>query len=431
LKARLLFPGTAFVVGVIAFAVGYRTPGSIRALSTKVERKPDVTHVSTDHASVAGTSSALLRDNLQVEGFAKIGFAEMEELMTTASPQQRERWVQELNALPDTPLKLIAWVAFYTTWLDLEPDGAVRSLHKFPDLLYRVNVFEILGSSVPTTLLPQLIGVIAELSEVERRRLLPSYLATLAQTDPGATARFIDSHPKFVSNSDAAMLMSTWAREDSEAARKWLDASQFSTSPIVLRSLVDSWFAKDPAAAESYVVLHRDNEGIGDAANSIAANLFNISPEQTREFLRLFDDPRASGIVVNLVSSMEDDQIANLAKWAATLPSSIAEEGLGYALARWSSLDPRQALDWIRAKPVTERESLIVQMIRSEMAPPSPEIVALAYKIRDVQKRDEALSILVRSLSTETGDATEQIRALGLPTSQTNHLLELRPGPPE
>ena len=66
-------------------------------------------------------------------------------------------------------------------------------------------------------------------------------------------------------------------------------------------------------------------------------------------------------------------------------------------------------------------------MIRSEIAPASPEIVALAYNIRDVQKRDETLSILVRSLTIETGDATEQIRALGLSVSQTNHLLELRP----
>jgi hypothetical protein len=69
-------------------------------------------------------------------------------------------------------------------------------------------------------------------------------------------------------------------------------------------------------------------------------------------------------------------------------------------------------------------------MIRSEGAPASPEIVSLAYHIRDVQKRDEALSILVRSLSIE-GDATEQIRALGLSASQTKHLLELMPVPTE
>ena len=66
-------------------------------------------------------------------------------------------------------------------------------------------------------------------------------------------------------------------------------------------------------------------------------------------------------------------------------------------------------------------------MIHSDVAPASPEIVALAYNIRDVQKRDETLSILVRSLVDETGDATEQIRALGLSISQTNHLLELLP----
>jgi hypothetical protein len=431
LKARLLFPGTAFAIGVIAFAVGYRTPRSLRALPTKVEQAPDAAHVSADHASVVGTSSALPRENLQVEGFAKIGFAEMEELLTTASPQQREQWAQKLGALPNRPLKPIALVAFYTALLDLEPEEALRLLRKFPDLLYRANVFDALGPAVPTTLLPQLIDVISEFSEVERRILLPSYLTTLSQTDPAATARFIDSHPALGLGSEAAVLVSTWARDDIDAATKWVETCQYFADWDVLGSLVDSWLAKDPAAARNYVVLHRNNPGIDRAANSVAAHLFNISPEQTREFIRAFDDEHAARILVSLVSSANEDQIANLATWVSTFPSSVAENSLGYTLGRWSSLDSKQALDWLRAKPAAERESLVIQMIGSQMAPASPEVVALAYKIRDAQKRDEALATLVRSLTAETGDATEQIRALGLSVSQTKHLLELRPAPRE
>jgi hypothetical protein len=373
----------------------------------------------------------LPRNNLQVEGFARIGFAEMEELLTTASPQQREQWARELGALSNRPLKPVALVAYYTAWLDLEPEEALRSLRNFPDLLYRVNVFDALASAIPMTLLPQLIDVISEFSEAERRMLLPNFLAALDQTDPAATARFIDSHPKFVSGSDVAALISAWAGADIDAARKWLEASPYYAQSAMLRSLVDSWFAKDPAAAQNYVLLHRDNEGIGDAANSVASHLFNTSPEQAREFIRLFDDQHASYILMSLVSSVSDNQIANLATWASMFPGSVAEDSLGYALARWGNLDPKQALDWLRAKPAAERESLLVQMIRSEVAPASPEIVALAYNIRDVQKRDETLSILVRSLAGETGDATEQIRALGLSVSQTNHLLKLRAAPRE
>jgi hypothetical protein len=433
LKARLLFPGTAFAIGVIAFAVGYRAPISLPALRAKAAQAPDVAHVSTDHVPVAGTASALPRDNLLVEGFAKIGFGELAELLTTTSPQQREQWARELGALPNKPLKPIAMVAFYATWLDLEPEEALRSLRNFPDLLFRAEIFNALGPAVPTRLLPQLMEVISEFSEAERRVLLPGFLAALSQTDPAATARFIDSHPKLVAGSDAAALMSAWARDDVDAARKWLEASPFFAESTALRSLVDSWFAKDPAAAQEYLVRHRDNDGIEEAANSVASHLFSTSPEQARQFIRAFDDQRASRILMNLVPSVDDDQIANLATWASTFPSSVAEGGLGYALARWSSLDPRQALAWLRAKPTAERESLLVQMIDSQLAPASPEIVSLAYKIRDAQKRDEALSILVRSLTieTETGDATEQIRGLGLSVSQTNHLLELRPTPRE
>jgi hypothetical protein len=415
----------------MAFAVGYRIPGLLPALTTKVEQAPDVTHISTDRSKVVETSSALSHENLQVEGFAKIGFAEMEGVLTTASPQQREQWARELSALPNTPLKPVALVAFYTTWLDLEPDEALRSLRHFPDLLNRGRIFDALGPAAPSALLPQLVDMASEFSEPERRVLLPSFLAMLAETDPAATARFIDSHRKLVSSSDAATLLSAWAGDDIEAARKWLEASSFSADPAALRSLVDPWFVKDPAAAQNYLVLHRDTEGIQEAVNSVASHLYSTSPEQAREFIQLLGDRHGSHILVSLVSSVNEEQIPNLAKWASTLPSSVAEDGLGYALARWSSLDPREALAWLRAKPVADRESLFVEMIRSQMAPASPEIVALAYTIRDAQKRDETLSILVGSLTAETGDAAEQIRALGLSASQTKHLLELRPIPTE
>ena len=429
---RLLFPGAALAIAAAAFAVGYRAPSSLpAAIPTKVEQAPEIARASTNHAPVVTTSNTLSRDRLQVEGFARIGFAQMEELLTTASPEQRELWARELGALPIGPLKPIALIAFYTAWLDLEPEEALRSLHRFPDLMYRMEVFAALGAAVPTALLPHLIEVISEFSAAERRSLLPAFLSALAETDPPATARFIASHPKLVSGSDAVALMSAWARDDIGAARKWLEASQFFGEPDVLRSLVDSWFAKDPAAAQNYVVTHRDNEGMGDAANSVAAHLFRSSPEQAREFLRLVGDRHTANILVSLVSSLPPDQVASLVAWASTLPSSIAEDGLGLALSRWVSLNPSQALDWLRAKPAVERESLLVAMIRSEMAPASPEIVSLAYTIRDVQKRNETLSLLVQDLALETGDATDKIRALGLSVSQTNHLLKLRPVPRE
>ena len=431
MKARLLFLGTAFASGVIAFAVGYRNPGFLRITATKLEQPPDVAHVSTDHPSVASTSSALRRDNLQVEGFAKIGFAEMEELLTTSSPEQRERWAEEVGALADSTLKPIALVAFYTAWLDLKPDEALSSLRKFPALMYRPGVFNTIRTAVPTTLLPEMIDVIAELSEAERSAVLPQYLATLAQTDPAAAARFFDSHPKLVSGSDAEALIATWARDNIEAATRWLEASEFVIRPAVLRSLVEAWAAKDPAAAENYVVLRKDNDEFIEAANSLALLRFKTSPERARDFIMKFDDQHGSQLVMNLVFSMQEDQLANFVTWASSLPQSVAADGLGNALGRWSSVDPKQALDWISAKPQSERESLVIQIIRSELAPVSPEVVALAYNIRDPQKRDESLSILVRTLAAETDDPTNQIRALGLSAAQTKHLLELRPKPRE
>ena len=91
----------------------------------------------------------MTRDGLKVEGFAKIGFAETEELLMTASLEQREQWARELGALPDQPLKPIALMAFYTAWLDLEPEQAIRSLRDFPDLMNRARVFSALGPAAP------------------------------------------------------------------------------------------------------------------------------------------------------------------------------------------------------------------------------------------------------------------------------------------
>jgi hypothetical protein len=432
LKTFLLFPGTALTVAVIAFAFGYRTPtaGSLRTVATKVEPAREAALVSTNHASAARSSSNLIsHDDLRVEGFAKIGFAEMEGLLTTSSPEQRERWVRELGALPDNPLKPIALIAFYSAWLDLKPEEALASLRKFPVLQYRAELFGGVHSAVPTTLLPQLIDIIAELSEAERRVLLPSYFTSLAQTDPVAAARFIDSHPKFDSSENAVALMSVWARDDIDSAKKWLEASRFSTDPGALQSLVESWLARDSAAARDYVVLHRDDAGMSEAINSVAVYLFKTSPEQTREFLLMFDQERASEILWRLRTSAPADQVGKLAVWASTLPSELAAGNLGSVLAHWNSLNPTEALAWLRERPATERDSLVAEMIRSQQVLASPEILALAYKIGDPRTREDALATLVESFSGTTGEATEQIRALGLSVSQTNHLLELLAAP--
>ena len=414
LKARLLIQGVGFAVGLIAFAVGYRIPKSDAALPPEVAPAAEVAKASTESAPLAGSFRDLQHDHLLVEGFAQIGFAEMANLLTTASAPQREQWARELGALPNKPLKPIALTAFYTAWLDLEPEAAFRSLRAFPDLLYRAKVLDAVGSATPPALLPQLIDLISEFSAVERRALLPGFLAELAQTDPAASARFIDSHPKLVTVSDATALVSAWAANDIDAARKWLEASPFFTRPAVVRSLVDAWFAKDPAAAQDYVILHRDDEKIDEAANSVASHLFSTSSEQAGQFIRVFDDERASYILLNLVSSVDDQQIAKLATWFSTLPRSVAEQSLAAALARWSFLDPGKTVDWLRTQPAAERDSLVVQMIHSDRVPMSPELVSLAYNIHDVQKRDEALSILVYSLDLENDDAAEQIRGLGL-----------------
>ena len=344
----------------------------------------------------------------------------------TASPEQREQWAQKLGALPDTPLKPIGLTAFYAAWLDLKPEEALRSLRRFPDLLHRVSVFDGLSAAIPTSLLPQMLDVISRFTEVERSILIPLYLTALAPTDPIGTARFIDSHPTLVTSADAATLMSAWAGDDIVSAKKWLEAGPFSNKPDVLRALVDAWLTKDPLGARDYVVLHRNEAEFEEAANSVALHLFNRSPEQTRELIMLFKDEQASSILGNLIATANRDQFAKLAMWISTLPSEIAEANLGYALASWATVNPKEALEWVRQKPAAERDRLIFGLIRSNNAPDSAEIVALGFQIRDPQKRDEALSWLVLSLSAESGDATERIRALGLTPFQTKHLLELR-----
>lgn len=366
-----------------------------------------------------------------MEGFAKIGFAEMEELLSTATSRERERWAQELGALRDSPLKPIALVAFYTAWLDLKPDEAIPALRRFPDLLYRGATLDALCSAIPSELLPQVLDVISELSEFESRTLVPIYLTALAQTDPVATARFIDSHPKLVTSSDVSVLVSAWAKDDVESARKWLESSAFFHNYEALRSLVDSWLAKDPIAARNYVVLHRDTQEIGEAANSVAAHLFNSSPEQAGEFINLFHEDKAASILSSLVSLVNKDQIARLTKWAATLPTAVTEGSMGFALARWSNVDPTEALDWLRQRPPAERDSLVAQLVGISDSAVSAEVVTLAFKIGDPQKREETLSLLVASFASGTEDPTERIRALGLTPAQTRHLLELRRSLPQ
>ena len=425
---RLVFPATALAVAVLAFVVGYRAPqpssssASLRTTPAAIEQA-GAADPSRD-AARSRSANAIQRDGLQVIGFAKIGFAEMEELLTTASPDEREGWARELGAVPEQPLKMIALVAYYVAWLDLHPEEALRSLRDFPDILNRSRVFSALVSAVPPAILPQLVEVASELTPPERRHLLPQFLAALSETDPQATARFLDSHPQLVSSADADELISAWAADDVAAATQWLEASQFASDPGVLHSLVRRWLTKDPAAAQQYVLRHRQTVGIEAAASSVASHLLTTSPAEAREFVNLFGAERAPSVVIAMLSAAEDNQLASMATWAATLPDTIMESGVAsYALVRWHRVDSAQALAWLQSQPVDERESLLVDMIHSDPVA-SPEIVSMAYTVRDAQQRDRALASIVASLRDTGEEAAEhQIRALGLPASQTNHLL--------
>jgi hypothetical protein len=433
-KARLAFPGTAVAVGVAAFLIGYRSPKAPAgaAVAVPVNVAPSAgADASTVDPEAADPRSATRRDGLRVEGFAKIGFAETEELLTTASPEQRQQWARELAELPEQPLKAVAYVAFYTAWLNLEPEEALRSLRAFPDLLMRSRVFA--GLPPMPAVLPQLVEIISGFSEAERSRLLPPFLSDLAETNPTAAARFIDSHPRLVSSTEAASLMSTWTGDDVEAARKWLEASRFSSDANVLRSFVKSWLLKDPSAAKQYVVTNQHNDALQPAAASVVSHLVTRSPEEAREFITSFDRERASSVTSSFVSSVEESQLADVAAWVSTLPNPVRDDALLLALTRWNYANPREALAWTRAKPAAEREPFVIQMVNASAEaqsfgrrPVSPELVSLTYDVGDAQKRDQALSTLVRSFRAENGDVATQIRSLGLPASQTKHLLALR-----
>ena len=433
-KARLGFPATAVASGVAAFLFGYQSPrplAAVAATSRPNVQQSNSAPVSSKHAVIVKTGSANQRDGLRVQGFAKIGFAEIEELLTNASPEQREKWARELGELPDQPLKAIAYVAFYTAWLNLEPEEALRSLRAFPDVVNRSRLFS--GLTPIPAVLPELVEIISELSEAERRRLLPAFLSELGKTDPRAAARFIDSHPKLVTFEDVDSVISTWASHDVGGAREWLERSAFSDSSPAVLSLVSSWLAKDPEAAKQYVINKRGAEGFAPAAGSVASHLFSRSPEEARQFIDLFDKERASSVLEHVVSKANDSEIGNIAAWISTLPGPVPDSTLMYALARWDSVDPAAALAWVRVQPATERDPLAIHLINFQSDQQSfgrravsPELVALAYGIGDVEKRKQALSTLVQSFSTEDGDVAAQIHALGLPLSQTKHLLALR-----
>lgn len=420
-----LFWGTAVAITLVAFAVGYRATTSLPTVAVMTVQ-PSATHASRGRVPSADKSIPPKREGLQVSGFAKIGSAEMMDLLTAASPQERERWAEELSALSDGSLKVIAFVAFYTAWLNLDPAQAIHSLRAFPDPWNRLNVLDDLVQAASPTVLPQLLDVISEATRVERIRLLPEAIAALAATDPGAAASFIDSHPNLVDPSDVAKLISTWAGENVEGARKWLEASSFSQDPDVLFSLVDAWSAKDLPAARDYVLLHRESDGIERAASSVVSRLFDSSPEQARNFIVSFNDEHAKGILAVMLSSAKDEHLSEIADWAAALPSELNDWTVTSTLSRWASVDSTQALNWLRKQPGAKRESILVGIAGYAAFPLSADLVSMTYGINDEEKRDQVLIRLVDLPANETQSGPEQIRALKLPAAQTKHLLELR-----
>ncbi|MEP6810587.1 MAG: hypothetical protein ABI992_10120 [Chthoniobacterales bacterium] len=425
LRATFLFPTLALVVVGVAFVVGYRSPKSLPAAVDRAPRASNLQTSASESIKAVVKSGPNDHARVRVEGFAKIGFAETKELISTASLEQREQWAQELGALPDRPLKKIALTALYSAWLDLEPESALRSLRHFPDLLSRQDVFFTVGAAAPPAILPQFVEVVAGLSESERRRLLPPFLKELDGTDPAAAARFIESRPEMVSNSDAAQLMSAWAGDDPLAAQRWLEASAFADAPLVLDSFVKTWLTKDPAAARDYVLLHRESAGIYDAASSVASHLLSASRDQARAFITSFDQEVGSSLLSNAISKVDPSQLPLMADWISTFPGALRDQAMGVTLSRWNDSDPSGAASWLRVKPPSEREPLLLSAIDAQYNPASLELVSLAFGIQNAELREEALSKVARTFNDDQGKWVDQIQALGLPPSQTKHLVEL------
>jgi hypothetical protein len=385
----------------------------------------------------------LSHQQLAVAEVFALPFADFYEALRAAPGDAREKWANELAAMPEGPQRRAAISGFYKLLVQFDPAAAVKAIGAIEDVRLQRLALDAAVNAAPGFALPLMAELCLNLQDriKVKRDHLSDVVLEWSLIDAPAVMRFIDQHTEAFEDLSrggrfytADQVLSAWAAVDPIAAKEWIDRKEEGDAGAnKAEALVEGWYENDHAAAVAFTLAHAEEPRMSAAIGAIVRWLYLDSKDEATKFIASLPENRRPDAFKeafrHLILMQEEDSgdatmtPRAIASWMIEFPPAYWQGAVG----RLFGNDERASADllsWIQQSAPGVREAAAGEYFAAFDKSPS-EKIAPVLQVADPVLRDRLFSAMMENRSLEFDEARTAATEAPLSLEQKRHFLEI------
>ena len=385
---RVFLAAILTCVAALSFAAG-------RFVTTSPE--PRLTDRSaSDPGSTAPVVFSAVAVPAKVPNIIGLPFVESYRILKAATPETVRSYYQQLQQLPIGPRRNAPLTAFFKTLVQANPSLAKDLILELKGDDRWLPLWAIRDAATPRGM-----ETVAEvLLSFDRGEisgcsydLLRDHLEEWGKNDPLALKQFLETNRARDVEGYFDKLVMNWAAIDPEAAQKWM-AEEIRKRPVLpnipqedgseivqdsnwkyaVEGMATAWvqglLLHNPEVAVNYVFEHIDNVAVQRALYQFSADLFTMSPERARDFIRRLPERMQSdslngvGSQANMLVRNDGNEVTSpryVAEWMLEFSPEVTGLGMQSVLASWERANPEELFAWMADLPAQQQKTVVRQ----------------------------------------------------------------------
>jgi hypothetical protein len=451
-----IFLATLICVAALSFAAGrfVANPTADRVVETP----------GSNPGSNAPNVLASVSVPEQVPDIIGLPFIESYRILKSATLDTIRSYYIQLEQLPIGPRQNAPMTAFFKTLVQANPSLAKKLILELKKDDRWLPMWAIRDAATPRGM-ETVAEVLLSFDRIDisgcSYDFLRDHLDEWGTNDPLALKKFLETNRSRDVEGYFEKLILNWAMYDPEAAQKWM-AEEVRKRPVLpnipqedgseiiqdsdwkyaVEGMATAWvqgfLLHDPDVAVSYVLEHLDNEAVKRALFQFSAELFTMSPDRARDFIRRLPESEQSdslsgvGNQANMLVRNDGNDITSpryVAKWMLEFPPEQSHIGMQSVLRSWQQANPEELFAWMADLPPQNREAVLRQFPAYVSTDNTQEDFDTIMLARDPVLREQLLEKLMRNAKDARDAMLGVLEKAQLSPAHRSHLVALIPVP--
>ena len=316
--------------------------------------------------STPAQSAAPVVTKLEVETMGSIPFDQRCKLLSSLTPDERDKFSEQFRKLPPGGPSNGKINALFIAWSAVDPMQALESTKKFPTVDTRRVAIEAICFGLKPEAAKSMARPIRELGEdllpsEEKERLLGLVIVKWSQADPAAAAQFLgEVYPNATTRlakpgaGDGDLLITTkavatnWGAAAPQAALDWFQKKQQPENLVAVQSAIIGWWRKDRKAAAAYLRAHVATPNEREIAGIMSGAMAEQDPRVGAQWVEWIKEERLRRrmrLGIAELWASHDPKAAG--EWSKGLAGKEGEETIRIVAGAWAVRDSAAAEKWI------------------------------------------------------------------------------------